>query len=450
MATHTVGTGADFPTIAAAVAASSPGDTIEVQAGLYENDFATIRHDLVLKATGGPAKLVATTSPPDGKAIITEGGPGVDVLIAGFDISGAQVPHGNGAAIRYEGGTLILDGVAIHHNQNGILAADDPTGTITITNASFTANGSGSGTTHGIYVNRIGQFTIANSSITGTAVGHQVKSRAAATTITGSLIADGPSGTGSYLIDLPNGGIATIQGNTLQKGPQAQNPHGISFGAEGNLHPASSLTVQGNTIVTDRTGQGAAIRNVTGATAQVKDNQLHGWAATADGPAALAGNTILAQRPAIALPGQAPPAEPPPVAAPPVEAPPVTAPPVAAPPPVEPPPVESPPVAAPPAEPPPVAAPPVAAPPPAERPPAESPPVAAPPPEPPPPAPPPLAESLPDLLPGLPRTPITPALPQPTPPLRGHADLAGPADRLSHALPWSDTKPYDLLPVRGA
>jgi hypothetical protein len=311
MATHTVGTGGTFPTIAAAVAASAPGDTIQVQAGLYQNDFATIRHDLVLTATGGKARLVATIVPPDGKAIITEGGPGVDVVIIGFDISGAQVPHGNGAAIRYEGGTLILDGVAIHHNQNGLLAAPDPTGRITITNSSFTANGSGTGKTHGIYVNQIGQFTLANSTVTGTAVGHQVKSRAAATTITNSLLADGTAGTGSYLIDLPNGGKAVIQGNTLQKGPSAQNPHGISFGAEGNLHPASSLAVKGNTLVTDRLGQGAAIRNVTGATAQVEGNRLYGWAKAADGPAVLSGNTILAQRPEITLPGQAaPPAAP--------------------------------------------------------------------------------------------------------------------------------------------
>lgn len=399
MATHSVGAGGSFPTIAAAIAASASGDMIEVQAGLYENDFATIRHDLVLKAIGGPAKLVATTSPPNGKAIITEGGPGVDVFIAGFDISGAKVPHGNGAAIRYEGGTLILDGVFIHHNQNGILAADDPAGSITITNSTFTANGSGSGTTHGIYVNRIGQLTITGSTITGTAVGHQVKSRAAATTITGSLIADGPSGTGSYLIDLPNGGVASIQGNTLQKGPKAQNPHGISFGAEGNLHPATSLTVQGNTIVTDGVGKGAAVRNATGATAQLEGNSLYGWATQADGPASLGNNVILSQRPEINLPGSAAPT---------------------APPPQKPPPAEIPRVGPPPLEPP----------------------------VPLPPSLPSLPETLPDLIPGLPSPPAAPPAPNLPPPARGGLGATIPPDHAA-APPWSDAGADGLPPLRG-
>ena len=428
MPTLTVGTGGTFPTIAAAVAASAPGDTIAVQAGLYTNDFVTIRHDLILTATGGPAKLVATKAPPNGKAIITEGGPGVDVVITGFDISGAKVPHGNGAAIRYEGGTLVLDGVSFHHNQNGILAATDPTGTIAITNSTFTANGSGSGDTHGIYVNRIAHLTIANSTITGTKVGHQVKSRAAATTITGSLLADGKGGTGSYLIDLPNGGKGVIQGNVLQKGPLAQNPHGISFGAEGNLHPASSLKVQGNTLVTDRIGKGAAIRNVTGATVQVKDNLLYGWKATAEGPAALSGNSFAAKRPNIALPSK-----PPPPAAPPPEA---TAP-------VEPPPVEPPPVTPPRAAPPPPPAVPPAQP--------ELPPPPAPPDLPVPPVPlprpiPPLVEALPDLIPGLPPPPAAQPQPLPTLPSRGSAYATSAQDPTP---PWAGPASHDPLPLHG-
>ena len=45
-------------------------------------------------------------SPPNGKAMITESG--ANVAINGFDISGVAVPDGNGAAIRYEGGSLSL------------------------------------------------------------------------------------------------------------------------------------------------------------------------------------------------------------------------------------------------------------------------------------------------------------------------------------------------------
>ena len=85
------------------------GDTINVQAGTYTNDFVTAFKSITLQAVGGVVKMVATVAPPNGKAIIDEGGSGVNVTINGFDISGAAVADGNGAAIRYEGGNLTLN-----------------------------------------------------------------------------------------------------------------------------------------------------------------------------------------------------------------------------------------------------------------------------------------------------------------------------------------------------
>ena len=90
-----------------AVNAASPGDTIDVNAGTYTDDFLTIEQSLTLQAVGGEAKLVEDTDPPDGKAYITEGQSGISVAINGFDISGVSVGDGNGAAIRYEGGNLV-------------------------------------------------------------------------------------------------------------------------------------------------------------------------------------------------------------------------------------------------------------------------------------------------------------------------------------------------------
>ena len=88
----TVGPGQQYATIQAAVAAASAGDTIDVQAGVYTNDFISIFKDLTLQAVGGIVRLVATVSPPNGKAIIDEGGAGIAVTINGFDVSGAAVP----------------------------------------------------------------------------------------------------------------------------------------------------------------------------------------------------------------------------------------------------------------------------------------------------------------------------------------------------------------------
>ena len=105
----TVGPGQQYATIQAAVAAASAGDTIDVQAGVYTNDFISIFKDLTLQAVGGIVRLVATVSPPNGKAIIDEGGAGITVTINGFDVSGAAVADKNGAAVRYEGGSLTLN-----------------------------------------------------------------------------------------------------------------------------------------------------------------------------------------------------------------------------------------------------------------------------------------------------------------------------------------------------
>jgi pectin methylesterase-like acyl-CoA thioesterase len=127
--------------IQAAIDAANPGDTIDVAAGSYQNQFLTIEKSLTLEAIGGPAVIAATSDPPNGKAIITEGQPGLTVNISGFDISGAVVPDNNGAAIRYEGGTLHLSNVSLHNNQEGLLGAADGSGVITIDHSEIDHNG---------------------------------------------------------------------------------------------------------------------------------------------------------------------------------------------------------------------------------------------------------------------------------------------------------------------
>jgi hypothetical protein len=392
MAVLTVGAGAAYKTIAAAIAASKSGDTVSVNKGTYVNDFVSIKHSLVLTAPGG-ATLVSTVPAPNGKAIITAGASGINVTISGFDVSGAKVKDANGAAVRYEGGNLTLKNVNFHHNQNGLLAASDPKGTIAIIDSVFFKNGTGTGTTHNIYVNNVAKFTVEGSTITGSVVGHQVKSRAVSTTITNNTIGDGNGGNGSYAIDLPNGGVGVIANNVIQKGPGAKNPSAIAFGAEGNLHAVSKLTVQDNTIVnTFASPSASAVKNFSSAPMSVSGNDLFGWVHVVIGPGNATGNTVLPKNPLAG--GLLPPPVTPPIT-PPVEPPPVVPPPVV-PPPVMPPPVEPPPVVVPPpptpprpVEPPPVQPPPVV-PPPEPPPPVEPPPVVAPPVEPPPVMPPPV------------------------------------------------------------
>src|SRR5215469_13696327 len=100
-----VGVGQQYTTLAAAVAASHDGDTIDVQAGTYTNDFATLTHQVTIQSVGGMANFVATVAPPNGKAILTTD---ASATIKGLSFSGAAVADANGAGIRQEAGNLTV------------------------------------------------------------------------------------------------------------------------------------------------------------------------------------------------------------------------------------------------------------------------------------------------------------------------------------------------------
>src|SRR4051794_27482304 len=120
MSSLSVGPGEEYLTVVSAVDAAHDGNTVNVQAGTYTNDFITIYKNLTLNAVGGTVTLNATAQPPNGKAILTEGAPGLIINVNGFAFTGATVPAGNGAGIRYEGGRLNLTNSHFYNNQNGI------------------------------------------------------------------------------------------------------------------------------------------------------------------------------------------------------------------------------------------------------------------------------------------------------------------------------------------
>ena len=78
-----------------------------------------------------------------------------------------------------------------------------------------------------------------------------IKSRARRSDIRNNHIVDGPDGEASYEIDLPNGGIAHISGNTIGQSAKTQNPVLISYGAEGNVWPENSLTLNDNMLINE-------------------------------------------------------------------------------------------------------------------------------------------------------------------------------------------------------
>lgn len=296
MTTLTVGSGQQYQTIAAAVAASAAGDTVAVQAGTYTNDFARVWHALTLQAVGGMVKMVATIDPPNGKGILDTY---ASTVVEGFSFSGSRVPDGNGAGIRSNAGDLTIRDCLFSNNQNGILVNGNPDVTVTVEGSEFAFNGAGDGYTHNLYVGAVKALVIDNSYFHDAHVGHEVKSRALSTTITNSRIIDGPSSDASYSIDLPDGGVGVIQNNVIEKGANAQNQTIVHFGGEHAAYAGSSLTMTGNVIVNDRSPV-TGLNNASGAPASVTGNTLYGITSAQFGEGEGA-NTVVTGRPALDL-----------------------------------------------------------------------------------------------------------------------------------------------------
>ncbi|MDB5367460.1 MAG: putative pectin lyase [Rhodospirillales bacterium] len=235
--------------LADAVRHASPGDELVLAPTRFVDESATIDKNLTLTGVPGRTVLAATKPLANGKAILIVRG---DVTVRGVGFEGARVPEQNGAGIRVErGASLDLDKSSFTGNQDGILAADGP-GTVRVRDCEFRDNGAGDGYSHAIYVNHIASLTVEHSRFTGTRAGHHVKSRAAATRISNSEFDDGPGGTASYAVDLPNGGDATITNSHFRKAATASNRAIVHAGGEGTLQPNSVLRLTANRFESGR------------------------------------------------------------------------------------------------------------------------------------------------------------------------------------------------------
>ncbi len=107
-----------------------------------------------------------------------------------------------------------------------------------------------------------------------TETGHAIKSRALVTEVTGCEIADGPAGTGSYLIEAPNGGAVRITGNLLERGPGEGNNIAIAIGREGDLQPTPSIVISNNRFVNKSGRQQIFLDNRTPTAATESENTL--------------------------------------------------------------------------------------------------------------------------------------------------------------------------------
>jgi hypothetical protein len=156
---------------------------------------------------------------------------------------------------------------------------------IRIVGSEFIANGKCvKSCAHGIYINHVALLHVERSKFSDTHSGRQIKSRASRTEVINSVLQDGPDGTSSYLIEAPNGGTLIVEGNTMEKGPKAENQaNAIMIGAEGITQPTEELIFKNNSFTNDQNRPTTFVHNITATRAQLTGNVFKGQVRPLDG-----------------------------------------------------------------------------------------------------------------------------------------------------------------------
>ena len=270
-----VGENKEFKMPSRAAAAAQEGDRIEIQPGEYFDCAIWKSNKLVVEGVGDPDKVVVTDKACQGKALFITVGEGI--TIRNLTLTRARVPDNNGAGIRSEGKNLTVDGVHFVNNQSGILSGTAG-GIMIVRSSLFDRNGTCEGAcAHGIYVGSLDLLQVERTRFIDTQHAHHIKSRALRTEVIGCTIEDGRDGTASYEIEIPNGGSVVVRGNTIEKGPKAENHSAaIMIGAEGVTQPTREITVENNTFRNDGPWETVFVNNQTATGAVLRGNRLSG------------------------------------------------------------------------------------------------------------------------------------------------------------------------------
>jgi hypothetical protein len=250
-ATLQVGPDKPYPAPCAALTVASPGDVIEIDAGLYKGDVCAFYADnLTIRGVNGRAHLDADGKYAQGKGIWVP--KGNNTVIENIEFSGATVPDQNGAGIRQDGRDLTVRNCYFHDNENGILGG--VTGAkIVIEFSEFARNGYGDGYSHNLYIGRAASLVFRFNYSHDANEGHLLKTRAGVNYILYNRLTE-ESGTGSYEADIPNGGTTYFIGNLIQQGETTHNSTILTYLEEGSNanNPGRDLYVINNTFVNQR------------------------------------------------------------------------------------------------------------------------------------------------------------------------------------------------------
>ena len=298
-----VGAGQTYATPCAAVAAAQPNDEIDISVGTYTDTCSIHVAGLTLKGVGGMPKIDLSGGTPSGQKGIYV----IDadnVTIENLELTGSHIDASsgeNGAGIRIEAANLTVRGCYIHDNQDGILGAPPaPGGTLLIEGTEFSHNGLGNGCnsggcTHNLYIGaNVQTFTFqynwSHDLATDTPdKGHLLKSRAQQTFVLYNRIT-GETDTDSYEVDIPQGGLAVIVGNLIQKPSTAGNPNMVAYAEEGANNPDKRIFVANNTFVSNKSS--GTFLNITNGGVLTAHNNLFVGTATPSSTGALSADNL--------------------------------------------------------------------------------------------------------------------------------------------------------------
>ena len=203
------GPGQEFNLPSQAIAAAREGDTVLIEPGTYY-DCATWVVDAVTIAGRAPGVVLSDTTCAAKAILVIRGN---DAIVRDLTLARARVPDGNGAGIRLEGQSLLLERVQFVNNEVGVLSGVGGPGEIRIVECRFEGGGvAGDRPSVALSVGEVALLQVERSVFTGVK-GSQVGSLATETELSGNQIAT------SRLAVSAAGGRLLLEDNVLELAP---------------------------------------------------------------------------------------------------------------------------------------------------------------------------------------------------------------------------------------
>ncbi len=255
-----VGPGEEFTAPSQAARAAAAGDHVRIAPGTYYDCAVWSADRLVIEGAG--LGTVLTDTACQGKASFVIDGRGTTVRDLTF--ARIRVPDENGAGIRAEAPDLLVERVRFEDDQDGILAAAQPGGTLQVIGCTFTGIGA-PGSAHrsaALVVGTMDGLMVRNTVFEAGRAGSAIVSDARLTTVAGSQVstAQGPAVQAS-------GGLV-VEDSTLQSG-LIQGRRAAVLALPG-ADPGAPLALRRNTL----SGGGALLLNWSGRAAALAANAL--------------------------------------------------------------------------------------------------------------------------------------------------------------------------------